>query len=112
MFAQKIVYILDLIGMDKSLKGYKYSLLAINEIANGSLWQDTNVVYENVGKRCNTKKENVERNIRYAIETTWEQGNIKQIDRIFGYTVDKEKGKPTNREFIFMIADKVMINNS
>lgn len=112
MLRQKISETLDLIGMDKSLKGYRYSLLAINELANCNLWQDINAVYDFVGKICCTKKENVERNIRYAIENTWEHGDIKQIDKIFGYTVDKEKGKPTNREFIFMIADKVMINNS
>lgn len=112
MFCQNIGLMLDLIGMDKKLKGYRYSLIAINELAKGDLWQDISAVYCFVGLSCNTKKENVERNIRYAIENTWEQGNIKEIDKIFGYTVDKEKGKPTNREFIFMIADRVMINNS
>lgn len=110
MLKNKASYYLDLIGMDKKLKGYQYSVNAINEAAQYYGFINIKDIYEQVGYSFLVKKSNVERNIRYAIENTWEQGNVTEIDKLFGYTVDKEKGKPTNSEFIFLIADKIKIS--
>ena len=109
MFKDKAINYLDLIGMDKKLKGYQYSVNAINEAAKLYKFIDINSIYDQVGYLCLTKRNNVERNIRYAIEITWEKGSVNEIDKLFGYTVDREKGKPTNSEFIFLIADKIKI---
>ncbi|MBE7091603.1 MAG: hypothetical protein E7365_00270 [Clostridiales bacterium] len=112
MFIKEITCILNEIGMCKKLKGYHYLLFVIDEIILGGFCPNINLTYENVGKIFGTKKENIERNIRYAIENTWEQGNVNEIYNLFGYTVDKEKGKPTNSEFIFLIADKIKLKKS
>lgn len=110
MFKNKATYYLELIGMDKKLKGYQYSVSAINEAAQQYGFSNINHIYEQVGCSFSVKRINVERNIRYAIESTWEQGNVNEIDKLFGYTVDREKGKPTNSEFIFLLADKIKIS--
>lgn len=112
MIKNNASYYLELIGMDKKLKGYQYSINAINEAARYYGFININDIYEQVGYSFLAKKASVERNIRYAIENTWEQGNIEEIDKLFGYTVDKEKGKPTNSEFIFLIADKIKLNKT
>ena len=108
MYINKISQKLDEMGMSRKLKGYKFVRASISDIINHNFSVEVGLVYENVAEVFYTNKQNVERNIRYAIEKTWEKGNIESIFKIFGYTVDKEKGKPTNREFLFMIADNVM----
>ena len=110
MFKNKAEYYLNLIGMNKKLKGYIYSINAINYTVKQSAFTSINDIYNMVSTVCLNKPDNIERNIRYAIENTWEQGNVKEIDKLFGYTVDKEKGKPTNSEFIFLIADRIKIS--
>lgn len=110
MLKNKAEYYLELIGMNKRLKGYSYALNAINEALKLNDFININHIYDKVGYKFLANSVNVERNIRYAIENTWEQGNVKEIDKLFGYTVDREKGKPTNSEFIFLIADKIKIS--
>ncbi len=108
MYLNKISQKLDELGMSRKLKGYNYIRMSIGEIIRFNFSVDIDYVYNNVADVFFTNKQNVERNIRYAIEKTWEKGNIENIFNVFGYTVDQEKGKPTNREFLFLIADNVM----
>lgn len=95
------------LGMDNALKGFAYAWCAIEIIAHKGFFVKIEKVYIETAKKFNTKYKNVERNIRYSIEKTWEKGNVDYIDKIFGYSIDIERGKPTNREFLFMLADKI-----
>ena len=65
----------------------------------------TKVLYPEVARKFNTTPSRVERAIRHAIEVAWERGDIETLQKFFGYTVSNIKGKPTNSEFIAMIAD-------
>ena len=67
----------------------------------------TKVLYPDVAKKYGTKPTRVERAIRHAIEVAWERGNREFIDRIFGYTINFDKGKPINSEFIATITDAI-----
>jgi two-component system response regulator (stage 0 sporulation protein A) len=95
------------IGVPAHIKGYQYLreaiILTINdmEVINAV----TKVLYPEVAKKFNTTPSRVERAIRHAIEVAWDRGDIETLQRFFGYTVSNIKGKPTNSEFIAMIAD-------
>ena len=95
------------IGVPAHIKGYQYLreaiILTINDmdIINAV----TKVLYPEVAKKFNTTPSRVERAIRHAIEVAWDRGDIETLQRFFGYTVSNIKGKPTNSEFIAMIAD-------
>lgn len=95
------------IGVPAHIKGYQYLreaiILTINdmEIINSV----TKVLYPTVAKKFNTTPSRVERAIRHAIEVAWDRGDIETLQKFFGYTVSNVKGKPTNSEFIAMIAD-------
>ena len=95
------------IGVPAHIKGYQYLreaiILTINdmEIINSV----TKVLYPTVAKKYNTTPSRVERAIRHAIEVAWDRGDIETLQKFFGYTVSNVKGKPTNSEFIAMIAD-------
>lgn len=65
-----------------------------------------------IAKQFNTTRSKAERAIRHAIEVGWERGNIDTIQKLFGYTVDMNKGKPTNSEFIATVADYIHMNES
>ena len=67
----------------------------------------TKELYPSIAKKYNTTASRVERAIRHAIEVAWNRGQIEVHDKIFGYTVNSNKGKPTNSEFIAMVADKI-----
>ena len=69
----------------------------------------TKELYPAIAKKYNTTPSRVERAIRHAIEVAWNRGKIDTIDKLFGYTVHTEKGKPTNSEFIAIIADKLRL---
>ena len=71
----------------------------------------TNIIHE-IGKEFNTTPSRVERAIRHAIEVAWSRGKVDTINQLFGYTVHTTKGKPTNSEFIAMIADKLRLEHS
>ena len=69
----------------------------------------TKELYPSVAKKFNTTPSRVERAIRHAIEVAWSRGKVDTINKLFGYTVHNDKGKPTNSEFIAMVADKLRI---
>ncbi len=99
------------IGVPAHIKGYHYLRLAIILVV-----KDTNVInsvtkllYPSVAKYYNTTSSRVERAIRHAIEVAWDRGNIDVLNSYFGYTIQNERGKPTNSEFIAMIADKLRL---
>ena len=97
------------IGVPAHIKGYKYLREAIiltvcdMEIINAV----TKVLYPEVAKKFNTTPSRVERAIRHAIEVAWDRGDLEVLQKFFGYTVSNIKGKPTNSEFIAMIADRL-----
>ena len=69
----------------------------------------TKVLYPEVAKRFGTTASRVERAIRHAIEVAWDRGDLETLQKYFGYTVSNVKGKPTNSEFIAMIADRLQL---
>ena len=102
-----VTEIIHEIGVPAHIKGYQYLreaiILTINDmdIINAV----TKVLYPEVAKKFNTTPSRVERAIRHAIEVAWDRGDIEVLQKFFGYTVSNIKGKPTNSEFIAMIAD-------
>ena len=95
------------IGVPAHIKGYQYLraaiILAINDM--DVINAVTKVLYPSVAKQFDTTASRVERAIRHAIEVAWNRGDIEVLQKFFGYTVSNIKGKPTNSEFIAMIAD-------
>ncbi len=71
----------------------------------------TKELYPSIAKKYNTTASRVERAIRHAIEVAWGRGQIDAINKIFGHTIHNDKGKPTNSEFIAMVADKLRLKN-
>ncbi|OFI07608.1 stage 0 sporulation protein A [Clostridium acetireducens DSM 10703] len=109
----EITNIIHEIGVPAHIKGYMYLREAISMVVNDMelLSAVTKELYPNIAKKYNTTSSRVERAIRHAIEVAWSRGQIETINRIFGYTVHNDKGKPTNSEFIAMVADKLRLKN-
>ncbi len=84
------------------------SLLSIND--SQMLESVTKILYPAVAKKFNTTSSRVERAIRHTIEIAWDRGDIDTLNSFFGYTVDVAKGKPTNSEFIALIADRIRLD--
>ncbi|MDR3593020.1 MAG: sporulation transcription factor Spo0A [Negativicutes bacterium] len=105
----EVTNIIREIGIPAHIKGYQYLRDAIMAIINEVelLGAVTKVLYPMIADKYSTTPSRVERAIRHAIEVAWSRGNIDMINRLFGYTVKLEKGKPTNSEFMAMIADKL-----
>ncbi len=103
--------IIHQIGIPAHIKGYHYLRTAIIfSINDGEMINSvTKLLYPTVAKRYNTTSSRVERAIRHAIETAWDRGNVDVLNSIFGYTVHNLKGKPTNSEFVALIADKLRL---
>lgn len=99
--------ILHEIGVPAHIKGYQYLREAIIMTINNmdAINSVTKVLYPEVAKKFDTTPSRVERAIRHAIEVAWDRGDIETLQKFFGYTVSNVKGKPTNSEFIAMIAD-------
>ena len=99
------------IGVPAHIKGYQYLreaiILTIQDM--DMINAVTKVLYPEVAKRYNTTPSRVERAIRHAIEVAWDRGDIEVLQKYFGYTVSNIKGKPTNSEFIAMIADSLTL---
>ena len=99
------------IGVPAHIKGYQYLREAIKitvrdmDVINAV----TKVLYPEVAKRFATTPSRVERAIRHAIEVAWDRGDLETLQKYFGYTVSVSKGKPTNSEFIAMIADRLTL---
>lgn len=99
------------IGVPAHIKGYQYLREAI-KIAVGDMEvinAITKVLYPQVAKTFSTTPSRVERAIRHAIEVAWDRGDLETLQRFFGYTVSNSKGKPTNSEFIALIADRLQL---
>lgn len=97
------------IGVPAHIKGYQYLREAILMVVSNMelLSGITKVLYPGIAIKFNTTPSRVERAIRHAIEVAWGRGRVDTINKLFGYTVHDEKGKPTNGEFIAMVADKL-----
>ena len=99
------------IGVPAHIKGYQYLreaiIIAINDM--DVINAITKVLYPQVAKTFQTTPSRVERAIRHAIEVAWDRGDLDTLQRFFGYTVSNTKGKPTNSEFIALIADKLQL---
>jgi two-component system response regulator (stage 0 sporulation protein A) len=108
-----ITRILHEIGVPAHIKGYHYLREAIGIVYNDVeiLGSITKVLYPRIAERYKTTSSRVERAIRHSIEVAWGRGNMDAIRTVFGYTVSASKTKPTNSEFIAMIADKLRIEN-
>lgn len=107
----KITNIIHEIGVPAHIKGYLYLREAITMVVDNVelLSAVTKELYPNIAKRFNTTPSRVERAIRHAIEVAWSRGKVDTINNLFGYTVNTDKGKPTNSEFIAMVADKLRL---
>lgn len=107
----RVTAVLHDIGVPAHIRGYHYMreaiILAINDI--DVLNYITKELYPAIAHKCGTTSSRVERAIRHAIEVAWSRGRIEAIDALFGYTVSNNKGKPTNSEFIALIADRLRL---
>lgn len=111
---KKITMLLHEVGIPAHIKGYVYLRQAIKQCCNKEndyLGAITKILYPEVAKKFNTTGSRVERAIRHAIEVAWNRGDTDTINRIFGYSISKNKDKPTNSEFIAMIADYLTIED-
>lgn len=106
---REVCKILKELGVPASLKGYSYIRLAIIEMFYNSnlIGRVSKSIYPFIAKSFNSTASRVERAMRHAIDISWNRGNIDVINEIFGYSIDFDKGKPTNSEFISMIADNL-----
>ncbi|MBS6600463.1 MAG: sporulation transcription factor Spo0A [Clostridium sp.] len=109
----EITNIIHEIGVPAHIKGYMYLREAITMVVNDMelLSAVTKELYPSIAKKYNTTASRVERAIRHAIEVAWGRGQVEAINKLFGYTINTEKGKPTNSEFIAIIADKLRLKN-
>lgn len=107
----KVTNILHEIGVPAHIRGYHYMREAIIMSVNDMdvLNYITKELYPSIAKKCNTTPSRVERAIRHAIEVAWNRGKVDAIDSLFGYTINNHKGKPTNSEFIALIADRLRL---
>ena len=107
----RVTNMLHEIGVPAHIRGYHYIreaiIMSVNDIE--VLNYITKELYPSIAKKCNTTPSRVERAIRHAIEVAWNRGKVDAIDSLFGYTVSTHKGKPTNSEFIALIADKLRL---
>ena len=101
------------VGVPAHIKGYHYLRDAIIMVIEDQemLNSITKILYPTIAKRNQTTPSRVERAIRHAIEVAWSRGNMDIINSLFSYTVSTGKGKPTNSEFIALIADKIRLQN-
>lgn len=107
----QVTKIIHQIGVPAHIKGYQYLRTAImltikdNDIINSV----TKILYPSVAKKYSTTTSRVERAIRHAIEVAWDRGDVDTLNSYFGYTIQNNRGKPTNSEFIAMIADNLRL---
>ena len=106
-----ITTILHQIGVPAHIKGYQYLREAIMLILKDKdiLYNITKDLYPTLAQAHNDTPSRVERAMRHAIEVAWDRGNPEKLMDIFGYTIDGCKGKPTNSEFIALLADKIAL---
>lgn len=99
------------IGVPAHIKGYQYLreaiMMSVQDVE--MLGSITKVLYPTIAGKFQTTPSRVERAIRHAIEVAWSRGKMETLDGLFGYTINTGKGKPTNSEFIALIADKIRL---
>ena len=106
-----ITEILHQIGVPAHIKGYRYVREAIKlTVENPEMLNSvTKILYPTVAKNFKSTSSRVERAIRHGIETAWDRGDVDVLNSYFGYTIQSQRGKPTNSEFIAMIADDIRL---
>ena len=108
---REVTAVIHEVGVPAHIKGYQYVREAIviavqdMDVINAV----TKVLYPEVARRYSTTPSRVERAVRHAIEVAWDRGDLETLQHYFGYTVSNTKGKPTNSEFIAMIADRIRL---
>jgi two-component system response regulator (stage 0 sporulation protein A) len=109
---KRIAKTLHEIGVPAHIKGYLYVRTAIEMVYDEIelLGAITKTLYPEIAKKYKTTSSRVERAIRHAIEVAWNRGNIETINKMFSHTICYNKTKPTNSEFIAMLADKLRLN--
>lgn len=109
----EVTKVIHEIGVPAHVKGYQYLrdaiMLVVEEI--NYLGAVTKELYPTIAQKYDTTPSRVERAIRHAIELAWDRGDLDKINKFFGYTISGEKGKPTNSEFIAIIADRLRLEN-
>ena len=107
----QVTKIIHQIGVPAHIKGYQYLRTAIMLTIKDSdvINSVTKVLYPSVAKKYQTTTSRVERAIRHAIEVAWDRGDVDTLNSYFGYTIQNNRGKPTNSEFIAMIADNLRL---
>ena len=110
---QSIIKTLHELGVPSNIKGYKYIKEAISlMISNPNMEEKvTKYLYPTIAEKYNASTSSVERSIRHAIEISWNRANIDLMEEIFGYSIDIEKAKPTNSEYISTIAETLRTNH-
>ena len=109
----RITDILREMGIPAHIKGFRFVRTAIKLVYDDPtlIERVTKALYPTVARMHNSTSSRVERAIRHAIETGWDRGNVEVLSEYFGYTTDSERGKPTNAEFIAMIADELLLED-
>jgi len=107
-----ITKMLHELGIPAHIKGYQYLRDAISMVVRDREMMEavTKILYPEIAKKNYTSSSRVECAIRHAIEVAWGRGSLEVIDELFGYTISTGKGKPTNSEFIALIADKICLD--
>lgn len=107
----RVTDVIHQVGVPAHIKGYQYLreaiMMAVEDM--DSVGAITKIMYPAIAKKFKTTSSRVERAIRHAIEVAWDRGDIETLQGYFGYTVSGSKGKPTNSEFISMIADRLRL---
>lgn len=108
---QDVTDMIHEIGVPAHIKGYQYLreaiMMSVEDVE--MLGSITKILYPSIAKKFQTTSSRVERAIRHAIEVAWSRGKMETLDDLFGYTINIGKGKPTNSEFIALIADKIRL---
>ena len=108
----EVTNLMHKVGIPANISGHQYLRDAILMVVEdrGLITGITKELYPNVAKKYKTTGAKVERSIRHAIEVCWLRGRIDVLENTFGYTINPERGKPTNSEFIAMVADKIRMD--
>ncbi len=108
---QDVAVALKRTGMAPKLCGYRYLCRAVELVLEHPDWMDrmTEKLYPTIAEEYESTVPRVERSMRYAVENAFDCGDLTELERVFGYTVDKDKGKPSNREYIARMADSLRI---
>lgn len=107
----RIAKLLNAFGTPRNILGYGYLRTAIEIVYEHSHIKLTKQLYPIIAKKYETTDSKVERAMRHAIERTWDCGNIELLNKYFGYSISKEKGKPTNGGFIYTIVNELQLQD-